>query len=478
MRVGGHRRSEPRAGFNRRLLAPLILGAVLNPVNSSIIAVSLVPIGRFFGAPPAQTAWLVSALYLATAIGQPVVGQLVDGWGPRRLFLIGAALTGIAGVLGALAPSLGVLIAARVILGFGTCAGYPAAMYLIRSESERTGEDSPGFVLTALAVCSQTVVVIGPALGGLLIGLSGWQATFAVNVPLAAAALWLGYRRLPRVIQPQRRPDRPRPGLDLPGILAFAVALTSMLLYLMEPAVSDLSLLAVAVVAAGLLVWRELHTTDPFLDLRVLGGNRPLLLTYLRTLLTMTITYAYLYGFSQWLQDGRGLSPSGSGLILLGLSGAALVVSATTGRRPEIRAKLIVGSVLQFAACGLLLVLDGTSARWLLVGVAVLAGLPQGLVNLANQNAVYHQASLDRIGSSAGLLRTCGYVGATVASAAIGSLFGTTAGTVGLHHLAIFLVVVGGLFVAVTMFDPALGRVGAQSADAPLNPIGGRNSHV
>jgi len=69
-------------------------------------------------------------------------------------------------------------------------------------------------------------------------------------------------------------------------------------------------------------------------------------------------------------------------------------------------------------------------------------------------------------------------VGATVASAAIGSLFGTTAGTLGLHHLAIFLVVVGGLFVAVTVFDPALGRVGAQSADAPLNPIGGRNSHV
>ena len=101
------------------------------------------PIGVAFGAPPSQTAWLVSALYLATAIGQPVVGRLVDIYGPRRLYLVGAALVGVAGVLGTLAPDLGVLIVARVLLGFGTCAGYPAAMYLIRSEARRTGHDSP-----------------------------------------------------------------------------------------------------------------------------------------------------------------------------------------------------------------------------------------------------------------------------------------------------------------------------------------------
>jgi MFS family permease len=74
----------------------VILGAVLNPINSSIVAVSLIPVGRASGAPVSHTAWLVSALYLATAIGQPVVGRLVDGYGPRRLFLAGTALVGIA----------------------------------------------------------------------------------------------------------------------------------------------------------------------------------------------------------------------------------------------------------------------------------------------------------------------------------------------------------------------------------------------
>ncbi|MEV4049273.1 MFS transporter, partial [Streptomyces sp. NPDC049744] len=85
----------------------MLLGSVLNPVNSTIIAVALVPIGRALGAPASQTAWLVSALYLATALGQPVVGRLIDVFGPRRLFLLGTGLVGVAGVVGALAPGLG-----------------------------------------------------------------------------------------------------------------------------------------------------------------------------------------------------------------------------------------------------------------------------------------------------------------------------------------------------------------------------------
>jgi MFS family permease len=113
----------------------MVLGAILNPINSSMIAVALVPIGVAFHALPGETAWLVSALYPATATGQPVVGRLVDRYGPRRLYLIGTAMVGVAGVLGLVAPSLGVLVAARVLLGLGTCAGYPAAMFLIRSEA-------------------------------------------------------------------------------------------------------------------------------------------------------------------------------------------------------------------------------------------------------------------------------------------------------------------------------------------------------
>ncbi|HET7615442.1 MAG TPA: MFS transporter, partial [Bacillales bacterium] len=106
--------------FNRKLIAPMILGSILNPINSSIISVALIPIGQAFGAPPSKTAWLISALYLATAIGQPVTGKLIDSFGPKRLFLIATSLVGLSSFIAVFAPNLWWLVAARVILGFGT----------------------------------------------------------------------------------------------------------------------------------------------------------------------------------------------------------------------------------------------------------------------------------------------------------------------------------------------------------------------
>lgn len=85
----------------------MLLGSVCNPINSSMIAVALVPIGAAFGATPSHTAWLVTGLYLATALGQPVIGRLVDTYGPRRLYLLGTGTVGAAGLLGALSPPSG-----------------------------------------------------------------------------------------------------------------------------------------------------------------------------------------------------------------------------------------------------------------------------------------------------------------------------------------------------------------------------------
>jgi MFS family permease len=454
--------TDRRSGFDRRLIAPMVLGAVLNPVNSSMIAVALVPIGVAFHALPSQTAWLVSALYLATATGQPVVGRLVDRYGPRRLYLFSTALVGVAGLLGLFAPSLGVLIAARALLGVGTCAGYPAAMYLLRSESRRTGVDSPAGVLTALAVSAQTIVVIGPTFGGLLIALGGWRSIFAVNIPLAIACLILGLRRLPAFsAPPERKP------FDYLGIALFAGMLTSLMLFLMSPTVGHIWLLVLTLAAGGTFGWRELRFVDPFIDLRVFGGNLPLIRTYIRTLLAQTIAYAVLYGFTQWLESGRGLSATGAGLVLLPMSLVGIGVSTLTGRRPEFRAKLLVGAFSQVVACSLMLLLSDHSAIWLPILVAVVMGLPQGLNSLANQNAVYYQADPARVGASAGLLRTFTYLGAMVAAAAYGAFFRNGAGTTGLHHFAVFLIVVAALLLAVILSDRSLTRIGAPTEPAP-----------
>ena len=444
------------AGFDRRLIAPMVLGSVLNPVNSSILAVALVPIGLALGAPAAETAWLVSGLYLATAVGQPVTGRLIDLYGPRRLYLSSSVLVGAGGLLGLLAPNLPALVAARVLIGLGTCAGLPASMYLLRREAERTGHDSPAAILTVLSVSAQTVSVVGPSLGGLLIDVGGWRATFAVNLPLALACGVLGARRLPRTV-PAPRERSLAATIDLAGIVLFTTTVVTLLVFLLHPA-GRWPLLAVAVGAgAGLVRW-ELRAPAPFLDLRLIGGNRPLLATYTRALLSAVVSYALLYGYPQWLEQGRGLSPSTTGLLLLPIFAAGIGVAALTGRRPEIRGKLVVGAVAQVVLAGLLLTLGTDTPLWVLVGVALVAGVPQGLANLANQNAVYHQADPQRVASSAGLLRTFFYLGAIVAATVNGAVLTPVADTAGLHDLALVMLGAAGLFLLLTLVDRSLAR--------------------
>ncbi|MER8185958.1 MFS transporter [Kitasatospora sp. NPDC094015] len=454
------------AGFDRRLLPPMLLGSVLNPINSTIIAVTLVPIGVALGAPPARTAWLVSALYLATALGQPVVGRLIDLFGPRRLYLLSTGLVGLAGLIGTLAPDLGVLIASRVLLGFGTCAGYPAAMALLRSEARRTGRDSPAGVLTALAVANQTIAVIGPLLGGLLIGLGGWRATVALNVPLAATAVVLGLLRLPKESGAAPTGATERPALDLPGMGLFAATLVSLLLFLMNLHLRDWYLPLITAAAGAAFAVRELRTPGPFIDLRVLAGNGPLLATYARALVAYVVAYSFLYGFTQWTEQGYGLSPLHAGLVQIPMFLVAIGVSVLSGRRRGVRGKLLVGALGQIVACGVMLTLTAGSPVWAVVLVALVFGVPQGLNSLALQNSVYVQADPDRTASSAGLLRTFVYLGSMVASATAAASFGPRADSGGMHQLAWIMLGAGVLSLLLTVFDRTLGRATAQTGPA------------
>ncbi|MFF0494485.1 MFS transporter [Nocardia sp. NPDC004068] len=451
-------KSTPRVaerpdGFDRKLLLPMVLGSILNPINTSILAVSLVPIGIALGAPPAQTAWLVSGLYVATAVGQPAMGRLIDLFGPRPLFLAGTALTGLGGVLGVTAPSLWVLVLARVILGLGTCAGYPAAMHLLRSEADRTGRPAQTSVMTVLAVANQTIAVIGPTLGGLLIHLGGWRTTFAINIPLAVACLVVGALWLPKS---RVAPRTARAGLDVPGMVLFAGMLVALLLFLMKPQAAQWYSAALAVVLLVALAGWEVRAASPFLDVRALASSVPLLVTYLRSLLTATVAYCFLYGFTQWLEEGRGLNPTVAGLMLLPMSLTAIGVSAITGRRNRIRSKLLVGSAGQLVACSLLLFMTPATPLWLPLVAALVMGVPQGLNTLAIQNAVYHQADPARTASSAGLQRTFFYLGAIGSAAASGSFLTPGSGAAGLHHLAWFMVAAAALFFLVTVVDRSL----------------------
>ncbi|MCL1869900.1 MAG: MFS transporter [Promicromonosporaceae bacterium] len=459
----------PVAVFPRRLVAPMMLGSVLNPLNTSMLAVALVPIGVAFGAPPSQTAWLVTALYLACAVGQPVTGRLVDAFGPRRLYLIGTALVGVAGLLGALAPTLGVLVGARVLIGLGTCAGYPAAMSLIKRESERTGRASPASLLAALSFANQVIAVVGPTLGGFLVDLGGWRTVFTVNVPFAAACLTLGGLYLPK--EPRPEPGAPKVvrRWDIAGIALFAGSIVALMLFLMAPSVGRLWLVAVTLAAGAGFVLRELRAPDPFLDVRVLGQNRPLLLTYARQLLAGVVMYSVIYGLPQWFEHGRGLTPANTGMVLLPVFVTAMVGTYVTRKQRGVLGRLLLGSAMQLAACLALLAVGGTTPVVAILVIMAVFGLPQALNGLALQNALYDQATPEQMGAASGLFRTFAYVGALTSSAATAAAYQHAADTPGMHALALFAAGCAGLMLA-TVVAELVVRSRRRPTPAPSAP--------
>ena len=109
-----------------RMVASVGVGNLLNPLNSSMIAVALVNLSNDLGITVATATWVVSAFYIGGAIGMPLMGQLADRYGPRRIFNLGLVLVGVTGALAPLSPSLAVLLAIRFVQAIGTSAPYPA----------------------------------------------------------------------------------------------------------------------------------------------------------------------------------------------------------------------------------------------------------------------------------------------------------------------------------------------------------------
>jgi MFS family permease len=438
--------------FGFRFVSPLLIGTLLNPINSAMIATALVPIGRALHAGPSSTAWLVAALYLAAAVGQPTMGRIADLYGPRKVSVAGLALVLAAGLTGALAPGLGWLIVSRVLLGLGTSAAYPAAMTMIRARAEETGTATPGTVLGLIAITGQVSAAVGPALGGGLVGLAGWRSIFLVNVPLAALGIVLGLWWLPR---DRRGRGGGGSGLDLPGVALFAVGLTALLLFLMRPH-TTYALLGGAVASFAALVWWELRRGEPFIDMRILVSNRALTMTYVRYALTWLVIYSVIYGFSQWLEEGRGLGPLATGLVTLPSPIVGTVAAAVVSRRERVRGPLLAATTAMIAGSLALTLLRASSPIVLLVAVNAVTGLPQGLSPVPNQAALYRQASADRIGSAAGLLRTSQYVGAILQSTLVGVVYGSSAGDASLRHLAVVLTALAAVVLLITIADPGL----------------------
>ncbi|HEX5145375.1 MAG TPA: MFS transporter [Conexibacter sp.] len=442
----------PAVQVPRRVLAAILLGTVLNPINSSMIAVALLRIRDDFGVGVVALSWLISSFYLVAAVGQSVLGRLADQLGPRRVQCTGFVLIAAAGVLGPLAPSFGWLIAARLLLAAGTSAGFPAGLALLRNASG--GRRPPPSTLAPITIAGSSSAALGPAIGGALVALAGWEAIFYVNVVVGAVALPLSLRWLPRDPQHERGIDLAavRRLVDLPGIASFTVMLASVLALMLSLVGTPLWWLAPVALAAGAaLVVSDRRRADPFLDVRMLLADRALLGVCVQYLLVNVVAFGIFFALPLWLEAARGYGSGLAGVLVIPLAGVAVFATPVAARlvaRAGERPALLIGAGGYVVGTLLLLAVTTSTPLWLFAAVTLALGIPIGFNNLGLQSALYGASDPARTGAAAGLFQTCRFIGAVLSTSLLGIVFADGVDTHGLHVLAAILAGVSAVVLA------------------------------
>jgi MFS family permease len=451
-----------RSAFSWRYTTPLFIGSALNPINSSLIATALVSIAAGIHVSVGRTAGLVSALYLASTIAQPTAGKAAEVFGPRRVFLAGIGLVLAGGLIGGFALSLPCLIISRALIGLGTSCAYPTAMLLIRRRAIEAGLDSPpGSVLGGLQIAGVATASLGLPLGGVLVQFAGWRSVFFINVPIAFIALVVTLLWIPRDYSlPRRAIVETAVAVDLIGILGFAVAMTTLLLFLFSLPTVNWALLAATVVFWVTELGWEVRARTPFFDVRLLISNAALTRTYLRFGLVFLCAYVVLFGVTQWIEVARGFSAFAAGLLLLPMTVVSGLVVPPISRRNLVRGPLIWAAVACLAAGVLTLFLSSAAWLFLTVLVTILLGLAIGAAS-SNQLALYEQAGPEALGTAAGLMRSFGYLGSIASSAVIGVVFRQRVTDTGIVVIAVIMIVASIALLLVTALDRTIGKSAA-----------------
>lgn len=426
-----------RLGVPPRLVGAMVLGTLLNPLNASMIAVALVELQREFDVGVAQSTWLISAFYLTAAVGQPVMGRLIDLYGARRLYMAGMALTAVTCAVAPFAPGFWWLVAARAIQGIGTSAAYPAALVSFRSNAP--AGSAPTGAIAIVGIVAGGSAALGPVVGGILIALFGWQAIFVINVPLALIALVAARRALPANDRQRRSTTQVVREIDIPGVLLFTATVATLVMFFLSLAGNPNWILApVVVVSAVALVARELTVAEPFLDVRYLARNRELSSLLLQQGGINLVFYLIFFGLPMWLQSVRGLSVGTVGLMMLPLAAvsvAALPVASRALRSRGVRPVLIAGAIVIVVSTLALQLLTATTSLVLLIAIVTVLGAPNGFANLALQSGLFTASSSERMGASSGLFQTFRYLGAILASSVLGVLLERNLSSDGLHNV-------------------------------------------
>jgi len=419
-----------------RTLGAALLASSLMPLNSTMIAVALPEMTREFARPPGTVTQAAVASYLVAAIVlQGPGGKLGDRIGHRRVLALGLGLVAVGAVVGAAAPAIGVLAAARVLMAAGGAAIVPATVALLRTELPA---DRRGRAFGLFGAVMSLAAGIGPVVGGELVRAFGWPSIFAANLPVIGLAALLAVGRT------QRAPAPDRPRFDLVGSVLLAGALAALVLGLDASGGTAAALLGACAVLVVPLVWWERRAGDPVVALRLFASaafTAGSLLIALQNL----VLYTLLFELPQVLAALLAVDSAVTGRLLAALTAAMIVASLAAGRLTDrIGARPVaVGGVLASLAAA------GMSSPWSLVLPLAVLGIGVGLASPAAQSASLAAVAREHSGAAAGIATTMRYLGGVVGVALLGRLVdlaGEPSAVLGEHRTV--LAVFAGVLVA------------------------------
>lgn len=415
-------------------LTAVCLGAFILLVDVTIVNVALPSMAEDLDASFTSLQWVIDGYALALAALLLASGSLADRFGHRRAYVYGLGLFALASLVCGLAPTAGVLIAARVVQGAGGAAMFATAPALLLTSYQ--GRDR-GTAFGVWGAANGAAAAAGPLLGGLLTEHISWPTIFWVNLPIAAVAIAMTLR----VVRPDQRRE-PSSGhggparIDVPGAIAFTVAAATLTYGLIRggdagwTSAEILATFAVTVLALVAFVVVEHRTARrggvPMLDLALL--RRPSFAGLMSgALLLQGSAFGCLVLVSLWLQSVLGLGPVTAGLALTPLAGASFLVAAVAGRHIQrLAPRLPIGIGLLFVAAGMLLLRAGMAAdagRASLMAGLVVTGIGVGLATPVLVSAATSTVPPQRAGMAGGAVNTFRQLGMTLAIAVLGAVF-------------------------------------------------------
>ncbi len=410
------------------------VGAFMTTLDASIVNISLPAIAHSFGVPlSGAIEWIIIGYLVMIAAVLLTFGRLADMLGRKPVWLTGLVVFTLGSAICGAAPSLGVLIAARLFQGLGAALIFAVNIAMITSvfpAHERGRALGLNSIVVALGISA------GPTIGGVITQYLTWRWIFYINVPIGIL-LFIASQRLltERMHWGEGRFD-PAGATLLGGGLA---AVTLGLSFGQEwgwtsPALISSLLIGVGALIAGVLV--ERHVKDPVIDFALLT-NRVFASANISFDLAMLALFAPGFLLPFYFEELRGFSAVQAGLLLTPLSLALAVVAPISGSLADrLGSRWLAPLGLTIACIGLILLsqLNSQSSVWDIAWRLAITGIGQGIFQAPNTRAMMGAAPRNLQGEASGLLATGRVIGQSLSVAVAGAVFaglgGAAAGSI------------------------------------------------